>query len=171
MLISEAHQPGAFTYFYLASSSLFSRLTISLSVGMPFTNYFQTIEGPLWSFCWWNCHWCQHGLDVIDATWRYWRHSWYGLEAPVVVEEAHEVLGSLMKTMMPWQRSWSPPLGWHNGTLMKPLYVLWWWWPYIVSGMWWMPLPWNRSLEGSWTYENLRVCNVLNPHIWVLKSC
>ena len=84
---------------------------------------------------------------LLPLCWRYWRHSWYGLEAPVDVEEAHEVLESLMKTMMPWQRSWNP-----NGTLMKPLYVLWWWWPYMVSGMWWMPLPWKRSLEGSWTW-------------------
>ena len=35
-----------------------------------------------------------------------------GLESLVDVGEAHEVLESLMKTMMPWQRSWNPLLGW-----------------------------------------------------------
>ena len=44
-----------------------------------------------------------------------------GLEALVDVGEAHEVLESLMKTMMPLQRSWSPLIWWHDGTLMKSL--------------------------------------------------
>ena len=70
MLISEAHQPGAFTYFYLASSSLFSRLTISLSVGMPFTNYFQTIEGPIWYFISFLIHFVILSLYILPQ-----RHS------------------------------------------------------------------------------------------------
>ena len=135
---------------------------------------------PTWSWCHWRCHFDEDIEDPADDA----EDPRDGLEAQVVVGEAHEVLESLIKTMMPRQRSWNPLLGWHDGTLMKPLYVLWWWWPYMVSGMWWMPLPWKIGLEGSWTYEDLRVCNILDhenlivmeswvlePHLISSRSC
>ena len=119
---------------------------------MKFRKMFQMLVKfslmPTWTWCHWCCHFDEDIEDPTDDA----EDPRDGLEAPVDVGEVHEVLESLMKTMMPWQRSWNPLLGWHDGTLMKPLYVLWWWWPYMVSGMWWMPLPWKRNLEGSWTW-------------------
>ena len=69
--------------------------------------------------CWWNCHWCQHGLDVIDITTllNSWRSPADDAEDPrdnpeALADngEAHEVLEPLMKTLMTLQRSWSPLL-------------------------------------------------------------
>ena len=113
--------------------------------------------------------WCHHFAEDVEDSPDDAEDPRDGLEALVDVGEAHEVLESLMKTMMPLQRSWSPLIWWHDGTLMKslmhwlvlvlaldplvsfvekvmePLHVLWWWWPYMVSGMWWMPLAWGGS--------------------------
>ena len=92
-----------------------------------------TCSGPT------GCHWC-HQVPPGDCSCTHKLESWShhlaenvedpandaedprdGLEALVDVGEAHEVLESLMKTMMPLQRSWSPLIWWHDGTLMKSL--------------------------------------------------
>ena len=52
--------------------------------------------------CWWNCHWCQHGLDVIDAT---------------------TLLNMLKKSLDPHWVIWWPCNPWRgHGAL------IWWWW-------------------------------------------
>ena len=59
--------------------------------------------------------WCSKGF--FNMPWNPWTCSWYD-------EEAHEGLKSLMKTMMPLQRSWSPLLAldivrWHDDVVMR----------------------------------------------------
>ena len=65
--------------------------------------------------------WCHHFAEDVEDPADDAEDPRDGLEALVDVGEAHEVLESLMKTMMPLQRSWSPLIWWHDGTLMKSL--------------------------------------------------
>ena len=87
--------------------------------------------------CWWTCHWCQHGLDVIDATtllkmlkkpsWGWWRPtnwSW----------SPHTLRCVIWCFWSPTACTWCRP--WWNCTLEDVLQALevivaleegWWW--------------------------------------------
>ena len=83
--------------------------------------------------CWWNCHWCQHGLDVIDATtllkmlkkpsWCWWRPTSWSWSP-------HTLRCVIWCLWSPTACTWYRP--WWNCTLqaLEVIIVLregWWW--------------------------------------------